>query len=183
MRSYLQSTLNPLFNTLKRNDFGEEGEFTFSKYVADLDTALVQYEQNLEIPNVQIVFPPFLIEAAEKCRAASSLLSSSELGWDDLPSKEMEDELKSLVNQWSASIQRLTDHSRDVKQGTVLQEVNYWIVLQNALQEVLQQMEMYESQLLFRLLQINNRFLIVNLNSKLEKTDLSHLIGGTETVR
>lgn len=133
------------------------------KRVADLDIALVHYEQNIDIPEIHLVFPPFLIEAANKCRAAGHLLSSSELGWGDRISNDMKNKLMSLKKQWLDDIQRVTGHRREITQGTALREVNYWLALRNSLQSISQSLEAYEVQLLFHLLKSSN--LIVSANT------------------
>ena len=173
MRSYLRSTLNPLLNYFKRNDSDDNnGTFMFimiykldssiSKKVADLDMALANYEQNLDIPEVQLYFPQFLIEAANTCRAAGHLLSINELGWDTQDIKDLENQLLSIKSQWVKEIHRLTNHTRDVKQGTSLQEVNYWNVLSKSCETLLQRLDVYEVQLLFHTLK--SQHLIVSAN-------------------
>ena len=148
--------------------------------------ALVHYEQNLDIPEVRFNFPSFLIEAADKCRAAGRLLSSAELGWGEKPNSDLLNQLLPLKGQWLREIQKLTSHSRDIKQGTSLQEINYWSVLKSSLENIAKLFDSYEVQVLFSVLKTNN--LIVSagtfevttrLRSRLEEvTENAELMNG-----
>ena len=148
--------------------------------------ALVHYEQNLDIPEVRLNFPSFLIEAADKCRAAGRLLSSAELGWGEKPNSDLLNQLLPLKGQWLREIQKLTSHSRDIKQGTSLQEINYWSVLKSSLENIAKLFDSYEVQVLFSVLKTNN--LIVSagtfevttrLRSRLEEvTENAELMNG-----
>ena len=131
-------------------------ETSILKRVADLDMALVHYEQNLDIPEVHLNFPPVLVEAADKCRAAGRLLSSVELGWGEKPNSDLLNQLLSLKGQWLREIQKLTSHTRDIKQGTSLQEINYWSVLKSSLENTAKLFDSFEVQILFSVLKSNN---------------------------
>ena len=156
VRSCLHNTLNPLLNTFRRSEKEDSGESSLLKRVADLDMALVHYEQNLDIPDVHLNFPPFLVEAGNKCRAAGRLLSSSELGWSEKPSSDMLNQLMRLKGQWMRDIHKLTEHTRELKRGTTLQEINYWSVLRGALEKVNEALQSYEVQVLFSVLKSSN---------------------------
>ena len=108
MRSYLKSTLNPLLGSLhNRND---NSESSILKRVADLDMALVHYEQNLDIPEVHLVYTPLLTEAADRCRAAGRLLTSTELGWGEKPSSDLLNGFLSIKGQWAHEINLSVTH-------------------------------------------------------------------------
>ena len=149
VRSCLHSTLNPLLSTFRRSEKSDSSESSLFKRVADLDMALVHYEQNLDIPEVHLTFPPFLVEAGEKCRAAGRLLSSAELGWGEKPSSELLNSLLHLKGQWMRELRKLMEHQRDPNGGTTLQEINYWSVLRGSLEQVAATLQAYEVQVLF----------------------------------
>ena len=154
MRSYLKSTLNPLLGSLhNRND---NSESSILKRVADLDMALVHYEQNLDIPEVHLVYTPLLTEAADRCRAAGRLLTSTELGWGEKPSSDLLNGFLSIKGQWAHEIHKLISHTRELNQGTTIQEINYWSVLRSSLETISHELESYEVQLLFSILKDNN---------------------------
>lgn len=126
------------------------------KHITDLDMALVQYEQNLHIPEVHLSFPPYLVQAADECRRAGRLLSPSELGWEEKPSESFRKDLVALKTQWGREICTLVNHTRDLKSGNTIQEINYWNGMKTALESLRQQLDSYEVQLVFAVLRSIN---------------------------
>ena len=156
VRSCLHSTLNPLLNTIRRSDKSDSSESSLFKRVTDLDMALVHYEQNLNIPEVHLNFPSFLVEAGDKCRAAGRVLTSAELGWGEKPSPDLLNRLLHLKGKWMSDLRKLMEHTRDPNEGTTLQEINYWNVLRGALEQVATTLQSYEVQVLFAVVRQNN---------------------------
>lgn len=128
------------------------------KQLSDLDGAFIQYEQNLDIPTLQINYPSFLVEAANKCREMNRLLSPMDLGWGETISQDFIEVLVDLKFQISGEIGKLIQHKREVTKGTSIQEINYWVVFRNSLERADQTMSSFEIQLLQHTLETHNQF-------------------------
>ena len=122
-------------------------ESNLFKRLTDLDGALIQYEQNLDIPTFHLEYPSFLVTAVAECRKVGHCLSSTELGWGETPSNDIIQACRDIRTQAQKEIRKLIDHKRDVAQGTTLQEVNYWSVLCSSLKNAYREIKSFEIQL------------------------------------
>ena len=61
-------------------------------------------------------------------------------------------QLQGGVNKWSKEIQRVAKLQRDPQSGTAMQEVNFWLGMEKALNDVHQQLQRPEVQLTMSLL-------------------------------
>ena len=156
-------------------------ESSLFKRLTELDGALIQYEQNLDIPSFHIEYPSYLVTAAEECRKAGRCLTTIELGWGETPSNDLLQACRDIRNQVQKQIRQLVDHKRDITQGTTLQEVNYWSVLCSSLGNAYREIESFEIQLPLDILKSFNSTQfgrLDNLNDLKIRLDKSEEISG-----
>ena len=120
------------------------------KKFAELELSLLHLQQNVEIPETHLIIHPVIRRSVELvkshhchdlCHADASLQANSSGGRPNISPKMLNDSsfLNSLhghVNQWIKSSQSVTKLTRDVSSGTVSQEINFWLSLERALENI-----------------------------------------------
>ncbi|OAA56942.1 dynein heavy chain [Niveomyces insectorum RCEF 264] len=102
----------------------------------ELELSLAHLQQNVEIPEVVLPFPPLVQTALDKAAA---------LGvrpyFDQLPPGVTQDtallnSVQATVNTWIKSIQVITKMTQDPATATANQEINYWLSMESALERI-----------------------------------------------
>ncbi|KAF8208519.1 dynein heavy chain, N-terminal region 1-domain-containing protein [Mycena galopus ATCC 62051] len=128
------------------------------KKFAELELSLLHLQQNVEIPETNLVIHSSIQRAVEKAQAEGSRPSIN-----DLPPKLLNDStfLNSLhanVNSWIKSIQAVTKLTRDVTSGTASQEINFWLSLERELEGIETQLRSEEVSMVMDCLRNAKRF-------------------------
>lgn len=75
----------------------------------ELELALLQYQQNIEIPEVKLVFHPVIQNAASLVREKGAPIDMETLNLEDkLQDVTFLNEIQAGVNRWIKEIQKLT---------------------------------------------------------------------------
>ncbi|KAJ7210662.1 dynein heavy chain [Mycena haematopus] len=128
------------------------------KKFAELELSLLHLQQNVEIPETNLVIHNSIQRAVEQAQAAGTRPSIN-----DLPPKLLNDStfLNSLhanVNSWIKSIQAVTKLTRDVTSGTASQEINFWLSLERELEGIETQLRSEEVNMVMDCLRNAKRF-------------------------
>ncbi|KAJ7037806.1 dynein heavy chain, N-terminal region 1-domain-containing protein [Mycena alexandri] len=128
------------------------------KKFAELELSLLHLQQNVEIPETNLVIHPNIQRAVEQAQTAGTRPNIN-----DLPQKLLNDStfLNSLhanVNSWIKSIQAVTKLTRDVTSGTASQEINFWLSLERELEGIEAQLRSEEVNMVMDCLRNAKRF-------------------------
>ena len=148
------------------------------KKFAELELSLLHLQQNVEIPETHLIIHPVILRAVEQARTAGS-----RPGLSDVPPRLLNDStflntLHNNVNSWIKSIQTVTKLNRDVSSGTASQEINFWLSLERALENIEVQLRSDEVNMVMDCLRNAKRFratvsFIADTGLK-EATDIVH---------
>jgi dynein heavy chain 1 len=144
------------------------------KKFAELELSLLHLQQNVEIPETNLVIHPNIQRAVEQVRGCIQSLYSftnfpqaqaagTRPSINDLPPKLLNDStfLNSLhanVNSWIKAIQAVTKLTRDVTSGTASQEINFWLSLERELEGIETQLRSEEVNMVMDCLRNAKRF-------------------------
>lgn len=128
------------------------------KNIAELELSLQHLQQNSEIPEVRLqphVEVQAAINEAHKNNARASLDYISSFRLQD---SRFLNEVQSTFNGWIKSIQSITRMSRDVGSGSAAEEVNFWLSMESALENIEEQLRSEGVTLTFEILRHAKRF-------------------------
>ena len=151
LHTYLQSCFAPLFNSYKGMTPEEEGKVdtklglsTVQKKISEMMLALMQCQQNVEIPEVHLVIDSQVKQRVNEAKNENRKISV-ELFEDLVNDKEFLGNLISCVDRWIHEIRKVTRLSnRDHLAPSILHEVNFWECLTKALTNIDQQLKQPE---------------------------------------
>ncbi|KAG8937242.1 hypothetical protein FRC03_010096 [Tulasnella sp. 419] len=103
---------------------------------AELELSLLHLQQNVEIPDTDLVIHPHIKRAVDLARSQGVRPSIAHIPPNLLNDSSFLNALQSHVNIWIKSIQAVTKLSRDVSSGTASQEINFWLSLERALEGI-----------------------------------------------
>ena len=155
---FTQHTFAPLVRSTKTKQGNAYGEL--KKKIAELELALTQCKQNMDVPIVNLEFDAQIAKVAQKCYDADKKLSLEQL----LLSEKCEDTqflntLQMSVSRWTKEIRKvtaLTDRRGEI--DSALREVKFWHSLEKSLSKIEEQKTSYESQITFDVLRAGKRF-------------------------
>lgn len=137
-RSYVKQTQsNKNDNNYATNDSNENFESdkmaqSVEKTIAQLEAGLLHLQQNIGIPEVTLQFHPTISEACEIARKEGTRATVQVLG-NIVDNANYLNALQAQVNRWIKEIKKVTEHKRDPKSGTAVQEISFWISMEKAL--------------------------------------------------
>ncbi|KAG8913305.1 hypothetical protein FRC00_002656 [Tulasnella sp. 408] len=103
---------------------------------AELELSLLHLQQNVEIPETDLVIHPQIRKAVELARSQGVRPTIAHIPAHVLNDSSFLNTLQGHVNIWIKSIQGVTKLSRDVSSGTASQEINFWLSLERALEGI-----------------------------------------------
>ncbi|KAF5351047.1 hypothetical protein D9756_008173 [Leucocoprinus leucothites] len=106
------------------------------KKFAELELSLLHLQQNVEIPETDLVIHPMIQRAVEQAQGAGVRPNISHIPPKLLNGSTFLNTLHAHVNSWIKSIQAVTKLTRDVSSGTASQEINFWLSLERALEGI-----------------------------------------------
>ncbi|KAH6598857.1 hypothetical protein BASA50_003364 [Batrachochytrium salamandrivorans] len=159
---YLQHAFSPFFETsagsvLREDKDARMGLSLAKKKVAELELSLVQLQHNVVIPEVVLHIHPdirqYVMECHEK-RVRPTIEGQGDATSDAL----FLNKLQSDVNEWITEIQKVTLLDRDPESGSARQEIEFWIALERALNNIDNQLRSDEILLTLDTLRAAKRF-------------------------
>ncbi|KAK9369733.1 dynein heavy chain, N-terminal region 1-domain-containing protein [Lipomyces kononenkoae] len=111
------------------------------KRLAELELSLLHLQQDSEIPQVALTFHPIIQQALDKADRLNTTPTIDMIQTDLLSDAKFLNALQSNVNSWIKSIQSITKMTRDPANGTATQEINFWLSLEVALEDIERQLQ------------------------------------------
>lgn len=157
--TYIQQSFSPFLNAYghhleeqeARGGSSSSRKFpVLQKKMKELELAMLHYQQNLDIPRINLVIHPEIEQARGNADSLTERLT------DDA----FVNELQAGVNRWIKEIQKLTRLTRDPRSGTALEEINFWSHLHQALLHCEALLDRPEIDLTLRLLRQAKRYLV-----------------------
>ncbi|KAI9295785.1 dynein heavy chain [Neoconidiobolus thromboides FSU 785] len=150
LHAYIHHAVSPYFNAFtnaklgtstdiqanKRDESSTMGVPAAKKKIAELELSLLHLQQNVEIPDITLVIHPVIQKAVEE-----NLNKGQRVTVDTIDGKLLQDSsflnaLQADVNRWIKEIQKVTKLTRDPSTGSALQEINFWLSMERALDRI-----------------------------------------------
>ncbi|KAI6234432.1 hypothetical protein M3Y99_00794000 [Aphelenchoides fujianensis] len=143
--AHIGKVLAPFFKSVIRDQRRNEHEGdklvpAVEKGLNEVEVALLHLRQNIDIPDVELVVHPKILQAVERARERGTKANVSDLGADAADTSFL-NALQAGVNRWTTDIQKITSMDRNPDSGTSMQEVAFWLNLEHALNKINQQRE------------------------------------------
>ncbi|KAK5965130.1 hypothetical protein GCK32_004027, partial [Trichostrongylus colubriformis] len=160
--SLIGKAVTPYFKSfIKESGRGErDGDKlapTVEKNLNEAEVALLHLQQNIDIPEINLVINPHIQAAIQKANKEGRKAKVTDLG-DLVEDAQFLNSLQSGVNRWIKEIRKVTKLERDPGSGSSLQEMTFWLNLERALQKILQKRESEEVTLTLEALKCGKRF-------------------------
>jgi len=148
LRSILQNSVQPYFNTLTKGQQSLAGTFikgdnearsgisATKRKLAELDLTLRNLGENVEIPQLLLPLHPIIKNAVETAEAENKKPSPDHLPAAIVTDSTFLNGLQATVNGWIKSIQTITKTTREVSTGTATQEINFWLSMESRLDDI-----------------------------------------------
>ncbi|RXW16544.1 hypothetical protein EST38_g9308 [Candolleomyces aberdarensis] len=142
---------------------GKEGDTKLGipmtkKKFAELELSLLHLQQNVEIPETHLIIHNVIQKAVQQAHEGNVRPNISHLPPSLLNDSTFLNTLHSHVNSWIKSIQAVTKLTRDVASGTASQEINFWLSLERALENIEAQLRTEEVNMVMDCLRNAKRF-------------------------
>ncbi|OZJ04271.1 hypothetical protein BZG36_02479 [Bifiguratus adelaidae] len=108
--------------------------------IAELELSLLHLQQNVEIPDVALTIHPVVQRAVDKCQAEGRRATVDDIDPALLTDSGLLNRLQNDVKSWVKEIQKVTKLSRDPASGTATQEINFWLSMEKALEQIDEQL-------------------------------------------
>ncbi|KAL8693410.1 MAG: hypothetical protein Q9218_001759 [Villophora microphyllina] len=104
--------------------------------LAELELSLLHLQQNTEIPELFLPLPELVQEALDVAHARKTKPTLDTIPPEVLSDSKFLNDVQNTVNVWNKSIQAITKSSRDAEKGSAAQEINFWLAMESALEDV-----------------------------------------------
>lgn len=111
------------------------------KKIAELELSLLHLQQNIEIPEISLNIHPVVQRAIDECREEGRRVTVDALEGSCFSDSTFLNKLQGDVNGWIKEIQKVTKLSRDPASGTAIQEINFWLSMERALEKIDEQLK------------------------------------------
>lgn len=190
--TYILNSLTPLFQSYeavrypkdavdeeeRKKSSGSSGLSKVHAKLNELSLAILQCQQNLEIPDVQLVVDPEVRNIVKRAKAENRKVMPSDYA-EEIKSNEFLQGLQFRVNQWIKDIRKVTKLERDPSTGSALQEVNFWLNLERVLLHIKEQIEQPEITTTLDILHNARRFYaVVSFGKDIELDNAINRVNG-----
>ncbi|KAG8627876.1 hypothetical protein KVT40_003749 [Elsinoe batatas] len=115
--------------------------------IAELELSLRNLQQNSEVPELVLPIHPLIQEVVQEARTKGEKPSLALIPQNLLSDSSFLNSLQGAVNGWIKAIQESTQRTRDPSSGTAMQEKNFWLSMEGALENIDRQQNSEEVQL------------------------------------
>ncbi|KAF4549174.1 Dynein heavy chain-like protein [Elsinoe fawcettii] len=115
--------------------------------IAELELSLRNLQQNSEVPELVLPIHPLIQGVAQEARVNGEKPSLTQIPQNLLSDAAFLNSLQGAVNGWIKAIQESTQRTRDPSSGTAMQEKNFWLSMEGALENIDRQQNSDEVQL------------------------------------
>ena len=127
------------------------------KRIIELKLALLYFQQNIEVPEIQLMFDPTIKEKCVKAKGESRKPSINDCT-DLINDNNFVNFLEQCVSKWIQDINTITKMKNEITTGNTLQEMNYWVSFERSLNIIEQQFKMPEVELTLEILKFKRKF-------------------------
>uniref|UniRef100_A0A1I7Y6V7 Dynein heavy chain, cytoplasmic n=1 Tax=Steinernema glaseri TaxID=37863 RepID=A0A1I7Y6V7_9BILA len=127
------------------------------KALNEFEINLLHLQQNIDIPEIILSINPAIQTVIDKAATEGRKADVGDLG-QMVNDTNFLNQLQNGVNRWIKEIQKVTKLDRDPSSGTSLQEMTFWLNLDNALKKISQKCESDEVILTLEALKAGKRF-------------------------
>jgi len=128
------------------------------KRIAEVEMGFLQLQQKTEIPEINLVIHPSVIQMIQKCNEENRKPKKDDYA-DKADDTNFLNQLEEGVNRWIREIKKVTKLDRDPSTGTALQEISFWLNLERALNKIMERRESVEVTLTLDILRYGKRFI------------------------
>ena len=170
LHSFVQLALGPYLDAYSRVQTSNSGSQArldadskngvpaTKKKLAELELSLRHLQQNIDIPQLILPLPDVIQDALRTCESNGAKPSLDPIPPELLSNSAFLNDVQNTVNTWIKSIQTITRMSRDPESGSAGQEINFWIHMESALEDVEKQLSSDGIRLTMELLKQAKRF-------------------------
>jgi dynein heavy chain 1 len=158
LQSFVSKAIEPYLSSAVRKDRPAD-EAGVKSALAGLAVQLQQLQQNIDIPEVNLVIHPRIKAVCDKASGESREARVEEFSDADVQESAFLNQLQKGVAKWIKEIHKVTKIERDPATGTAMQEVKFWLNLEAALQAVDAKRQSPGVKLTMELLKQGNRHL------------------------
>lgn len=181
--TYVEYSFLPLFHSYKQapGSQTEAGKSSTGgleyiiKNLSELKMHLAQCQQNLDIPDVELIIDHDIKNKAEEAKKNDQILKVEDFE-NQLEDNDFLNRLQKCVEQWYRDIRKVSQKDHDIKTGSTLKEINFWLQMERSLTYIKEQINRNEVQLTLNILAQAQRFRAVmsfkhdtDLDGKLKK--------------
>ncbi|EAR94592.2 dynein heavy chain, cytoplasmic protein (macronuclear) [Tetrahymena thermophila SB210] len=153
---YVQNCFLPIFNAYRQQfenkaPNNKQAYQSLLKKLSEFNLALIQCQQNVEVPEIQLFYDPVLKERVQKLKAEGKNVTVDDFE-DLLDKNEFIDSLANCVTKWTKDIRAIINMDYEVSSGSTLQEINYWLSYERSLNLIDQQISQIETTITIELL-------------------------------
>ncbi|KAG0320600.1 hypothetical protein BGZ99_004425, partial [Dissophora globulifera] len=172
LHSYIHYAVSPYFNAYVNAKGGAEGVSSkrpddkdgkmgipmAKRKIAELELSLLHLQQNVEIPEIFLSIHPIVQRAIDECRTEGRRVTVDAVDSSFFSDTGFLNKLQGDVNGWIKEIQKVTKLSRDPASGTAIQEINFWLSMERALEKIDEQLKSDQIVLTLDILKHAKRF-------------------------
>ncbi|CAB4481707.1 unnamed protein product [Rhizophagus irregularis] len=157
LHSYIHLAVAPYFDAYAREKGANEGLVSIGgkkhddskmgipmakKKITELELSLLHLQQNVEIPEISLNIHPVVQKTVEECRKKGKRVTVDMIENQALlTDSTFLNKLQGDVNGWIKEIKKVTKLSRDPASGTAIQEINFWLSMEKALEGIDEQLK------------------------------------------
>ncbi|EGE05638.1 protein kinase subdomain-containing protein [Trichophyton equinum CBS 127.97] len=146
--SFVHHGLSPYYEACTRGHDGAQGskgrndtdpktgEVRAKQKFAELELALSHLQQNIEIPALSLPLHEIVQAALDEAQSRGIEPSVELVPAAVLDNHAVINSIQNNVNGWIKSIQAITKMSRDPDNGSAVQEINFWLSMETALEGI-----------------------------------------------
>ncbi|PVU91581.1 hypothetical protein BB561_004323 [Smittium simulii] len=154
-KSFSENKVLSIKRDLKDSDTGLP---MAKKRLAEFELALLQLQQNTEIPDPDLVINSIVKKEIEQSRLEHRRATVNSLDPAFLSDVSFLNRIQADVNGWIKEIQKITRLSRDPSTRSASQEINFWLNLERSLEKIEQHLNSEEVLLTLDILKSAKRF-------------------------
>ena len=128
------------------------------KKIAELERSLLHLQQDVEVPELYLPLPDVVQDAINTAKAKNERPSVDLIPQALLSDSRFLNDIQNTVNSWIKSIQAITRLSRDPENGSADQEINFWLSMESALENIEGQLRSDGVQITMEVLRYAKRF-------------------------
>lgn len=130
-----------------------------NRKLGELEVELLRFQENVDIPHIVLDVPKAIADFVRAQRALGVSMPKVEDMGPLASEAAFLNDIQRQLNEWKKSILRVTKLTRDVASGSTIQEINFWLAMERAVDAIYDSKESVPIEFTFNILRQNKRFL------------------------